>query len=86
MKIEIVISLILIMLLVTSCNNSSTSFAWKSVIQAPAIDTRGNVDYRPRQNDVTIKPSVENDLNTNVAQDQTVAPKEETKPVENKTE
>ncbi len=72
---------ILIALLLCGCNNSSTSFAWKSVIQAPAIDTRGNVDYRPRQNDVTIKPSIENDLNTNVAQDQTVAPaKEETKP------
>lgn len=50
---------ILFVLCLTSCYNSSTTFAWKSVIENPTIDTKGNVDFRPAQRDANVKPETQ---------------------------
>jgi len=59
MKIEVIIGLILMVLLMTSCNNASTTFAWKCVIQNPTIETKGNVDFRPVEHDNNVKPETQ---------------------------
>lgn len=59
MKIEVIIGLILMVLLMTSCNNASTTFAWKCVIQNPTIETKGNVDFRPAEHDNNVKPETQ---------------------------
>lgn len=56
MKIEVIIALILMVLLMSSCVNSSTSFAWKSVIENPAIETKGNIEFKPNKRDDNIRP------------------------------
>lgn len=59
MKIEVIIALILMALLMSSCNNSTVNFSWKSVVEAPTVDTRGNVDMKPSKRDNVIRPETE---------------------------
>lgn len=66
MKIEVIIGLILLVLLVSSCNNSSTTFAWRSIIQDPAIESKGGVQFTPAMNDQTVNAEKQTDVSADV--------------------
>lgn len=73
---------ILICLLLCGCNNSSTTFAWRSIIQDPAIEAKGAVGFTPAMNDQTVNAEKQTDISTDVkaAKDITEQKTEETKP------
>lgn len=83
---------ILLCLLLTGCIGASTNFTNRSVTYqlTPSIDGKGNrIEEQPKIADATVnaEKTFDTDTNANVAKEQTVTPvKEETKPVENKTE
>lgn len=64
MKIEVIIALILMVILMSSCNNSTVNLSWKSVIQNPTVEAKGAVDFRPAERDLNVKP--ETTVNTDV--------------------
>lgn len=65
MKIFTFTSLIMTTFLLQGCLNSSTNFAWKSIITAPALESEHDSTLETHQDSAAVK--AETDIPVNVA-------------------